>query len=62
MRRSRHTGPAAPRRPSGTYGQLPIMGGIAGVHMAGFAGFIQPIPAVLPQRLKLAEPDLVTVA
>ena len=35
---------------------------MAGAHGVGFAGFAEPVPAVLPQRLELAEPGLAVVA
>jgi hypothetical protein len=34
---------------------------VAGTHGVGFAGFGEPVPAVLPQRLELAEPGLAFV-
>ena len=33
-----------------------------GPHGVGFAGFTEPFPAVLPQRLELAEPGLALAA
>ena len=31
-----------------------------GAHGAGFAGFVEAVPAVLPQRLELSEPGVTT--
>ena len=45
----------------GLLGQLPVIRPVAGTHGVGFAGFGEPVPAVLPQRLELAEPGLAFV-
>ena len=41
-------------------GHLPVIGGVPGAHGVNFAGFIEAVPAVLPQRLELSEPGVRT--
>ena len=44
----------------GILGHLPVIGAVPGAHRVSFAGFPEAVPAVLPQRLELAEPGFTT--
>ena len=44
----------------GILGHLSVIGAVSGANGVSFAGFIEAVPAVPPQRLELSEPGVTT--